>query len=57
MEIANFCFTAEDIDGHSCIQFLKKGEAVKLINHSSVKIKNGANLSNLKRSDIAMIKK
>ena len=36
---------------------LFKAVAVKLVNHSSVKIKNGANLSNLKRSDIAMIKK
>ena len=26
MEIANLCFTAEDIDGHSCIQLLKKSE-------------------------------
>lgn len=36
---------------------LFKAVAVKLVNHSCVKIKNGANLSNLKRSDIAMIKK
>jgi len=36
---------------------LFKAVAVKLVNHNSVKIKNGANLSNLKRSDIAMIKK
>ena len=35
---------------------LFKAVAVKLVNHSCVKIKNGANLSNLKRSDIAIVK-
>ena len=35
---------------------LFKVVAVKLVNHSCVKIKNGANLSNLKRSDIAIVK-
>lgn len=36
---------------------LFKAVAVKLVNHSCIKIKNPANLSNLKRSDIAFIKK
>ena len=36
---------------------LFKAVAVKLVNHNSVNIKNGASLSNLKRSDIAMIKR
>lgn len=36
---------------------LFKAVAVRLVNHSCIKIKNPANLSNLKRSDIAFIKK
>ena len=55
----------KEASGHSSVSLAKslntdalfKAVAGKLVNYSCVKIKNGANLSNLKHSDIAMIKK